>query len=326
MAELVIKDALSFLVAFVIVTIITPYVQKKSIELGFVDRPNPRKIHSTPIPVTGGIALFFAFFISQFLIRGFSKEFLGFFIASCLILAIGLLDDWYKSQGKELSALPKFIVQILACSIVFFMGIQIEGITNPFTHKFISFPVWFQYIATVIWLFGVTTVINFIDGIDGLAAGITTISGTTLFFVALMNLSIISTAKVSTYMAAALVGVSSAFLIFNRHPAKIFMGDSGATFLGFVLGTIAVEGTFKVATVVSLIVPILTLGLPIFDNLFVIFKRIKEGKPIYQADRSQVHFRLLEAGLNQKQTVLFLYLVSICFSLTSLIIMLLARR
>jgi len=186
--------------------------------------------------------------------------------------------------------------------------------------------VWFQYIATVIWLFGVTTVINFIDGIDGLAAGITTISGTTLYFVALMNLSIISTARVSTYMAAALVGVASAFLIFNRHPARIFMGDSGATFLGFVLGTIAVEGTFKVATVVSLIVPILTLGLPIFDNLFVIFKRIKEGKPIYKADKSQVHFRLLEAGLNQKQTVLFLYLVSICFSLTSLIIMLLARR
>lgn len=326
MTGLLIKDVFAFLISFFTVILVTPYIQKKSIEIGFVDKPNPRKIHLYPIPVTGGIGLFIAFFVSQFIIRGFSKEFLGFFLASILILGIGLVDDWYKSQGKDFGAFPKFIVQILACSIVFFMGIQIEGITNPFTHKFISFPIWFQYIATVVWLFGVTTVINFIDGIDGLAAGITTISGATLYFVALMNLSIISTARISTYMAAALVGISSAFLIFNRHPAKIFMGDSGATFLGFVLATIAVEGTFKVATVVSLIVPILTLGLPIFDNLFVIIKRIKEGKPIYKADKSQVHFRLLAAGLNQKQTVLFLYLVSICFSLTSLIIMLLSRR
>ncbi|MEZ0536758.1 MraY family glycosyltransferase [Caldicellulosiruptoraceae bacterium PP1] len=326
MVSLIIKDIIAFLIAFFTVILITPYIQKKSIEIGFVDKPNQRKIHSYPIPVTGGIGLFVAFFIAQFVIRGISREFIGFFFASSLVLLIGVVDDYYKSKGKDFGALPKFAIQILACSIVFIMGIQIEGITNPITHKFIHFPVWFQYFATVIWIFGITTVINFMDGMDGLAAGITTISGVTLYFVALMNLTIISSAGISTYMAAALVGVSSAFLIFNRHPAKIFMGDSGATFLGFVLGTIAVEGTFKVATVVSLIVPILSLGLPIFDNLFVVFKRLKDGKSIFKADKSQVHFRLLDAGLNQKQAVLFLYLVSICFSLTSLIIMLLSKR
>lgn len=326
MITLIIKDFVAFFIAFFAVIFITPFIKEKSIKIGFVDKPNPRKIHTHPIPVTGGIGLFFAFFIALFIIRGFSREFIGFFIASLLILLIGVIDDWFKSKGKEFGALPKFLVQVLACSIVFFMGIQIEGITNPITHKFISFPVWFQYIATVIWLFGMTTVINFMDGIDGLAAGITTISGVTLYLVALMNISIIASAKVSTYMAAALIGVAAAFLIFNRHPAKIFMGDAGATFLGFVLGTIAVEGTFKVATVVSLIVPILAMGLPIFDNLFVVLKRLKERKPIFKADKSQVHFRLLNAGLNQKQTVLFLYLISICFSLTSLIIMLLSKR
>ena len=163
-----------------------------------------------------------------------------------------------------------------------------------------------------------TTVINFSDGLDGLAGSLSTISAITLFIVALTK-----NQSEPALMAIILVGVALGYLRYNKPPARIYMGDAGAGFMGFMLGIIALDGAFKQATVLSLFVPILALGVPIFDNLFVVIKRFIEGKPVYKADRSQAHYRLLSAGLNPKQVVWFLCLVNLCLSLTSIIIVLL---
>lgn len=314
--------ALSFLLSFCIVLVLIPPLGKLAFRLDFVDKPRKdveRKIHREPIPLTASYAIFIGFAASFVL---FSKESPGqtvaVLIGSLLLLIIGTIDDWYKTQGKDFSALPKLIVQVSAAVIVYLSGITFSGFYNPLSGEYILLPVWLQFILTILWIFGVTTVINFSDGMDGLAGGLSAISAGTLFVVALAKGQ-----STSAIMAISLIGVALAYLRYNKPPAKIFMGDAGATFLGFILAVIALDGAFKQATVLSLFIPILALGVPIFDNLFVVTKRFMQGKPIYQADASQVHYRLLRMGLNPKQVVAFLCLISVCFSLTSIILLLL---
>ncbi|AWX57873.1 MULTISPECIES: MraY family glycosyltransferase [Brevibacillus] len=314
--------ALSFLLSFCIVMVLIPPLAKLAFRLDFVDKPRKdveRKIHREPIPLTASYAIFVGFAASFLL---FSKESTGQTIAvlsgSLLLLIIGTIDDWYKTQGKDFSALPKLIVQVSAAVIVYLSGITFSGFYNPLSGEYILLPEWLQFILTILWIFGVTTVINFSDGMDGLAGGLSAISAGTLFVVALVKGQ-----STSAIMAISLIGVALAYLRYNKPPAKIFMGDAGATFLGFILAVIALDGAFKQATVLSLFIPILALGVPIFDNLFVVTKRFLQGKPIYQADASQVHYRLLRSGLNPKQVVTFLCLISVCFSLTSIILLLL---
>ncbi|MED1802790.1 MULTISPECIES: MraY family glycosyltransferase [Brevibacillus] len=314
--------ALSFFLSFCIVMVLIPPLAKLAFRLDFVDKPRKdveRKIHREPIPLTASYAIFVGFAASFLL---FSKESTGQTIAvlsgSLLLLIIGTIDDWYKTQGKDFSALPKLIVQVSAAVIVYLSGITFSGFYNPLSGEYILLPEWLQFILTILWIFGVTTVINFSDGMDGLAGGLSAISAGTLFVVALVKGQ-----STSAIMAISLIGVALAYLRYNKPPAKIFMGDAGATFLGFILAVIALDGAFKQATVLSLFIPILALGVPIFDNLFVVTKRFLQGKPIYQADASQVHYRLLRSGLNPKQVVTFLCLISVCFSLTSIILLLL---
>ena len=314
--------ALSFLLSFCIVLVLIPPLGKLAFRLDFVDKPRKdveRKIHREPIPLTASYAIFIGFAASFLL---FSKESpeqtVAVLVGSLLLLIIGTIDDWYKTQGKDFSALPKMIVHISAAIIVYMSGITFSGFYNPLSGEYILLPVWLQFILTILWIFGVTTVINFSDGMDGLAGGLSAISAGTLFVVALAKGQ-----STSAIMAISLIGVALAYLRYNKPPAKIFMGDAGATFLGFILAVIALDGAFKQATVLSLFIPILALGVPIFDNLFVVTKRAMQGKPIYQADASQVHYRLLRMGLNQKQVVAFLCLISVCFSLTSIILLLL---
>ncbi|MHA6532885.1 MraY family glycosyltransferase [Paenibacillus sp. BAC0078] len=312
---------LAFLVSFSIVYLLIPPLGRLAFRLDFVDKPRQdveRKIHREPIPLTASYAIFIGFFITYLLFtHEFSLETLALFIGGVLLLTIGTIDDWYKTKGKDFPALPKFIVQIAAAILVFLSGNAFTGFINPFSGDYISLPVILQFVLTILWIFGVTTVINFSDGMDGLAGGLTAISAMTLFVVALAKGQ-----SISAMMAITLVGVTIAYLRYNKAPAKIFMGDAGATFLGYILAVIALDGAFKQATVLSLFIPILALGLPIFDNLFVITKRFLQGKSIYQADATQVHYRLLKAGLNQKQVVAVLYLISICLSLSSIILLL----
>jgi len=179
----------AFVISMVLVLVLIPPFRKLAIKIDFVDKPRPdseRKIHREPIPLTAGVAIFIGFFITYFALTGvISREAVGIFIGSALILGIGLVDDWYKSQGKELASLPKLIVQVSAAVVVYSYGIAFEGFNNPFTGHYINLPEWLQLILTILWIFGVTTVINFSDGIDGLAGGLSAISGGTLFVVAI---------------------------------------------------------------------------------------------------------------------------------------------
>jgi UDP-GlcNAc:undecaprenyl-phosphate GlcNAc-1-phosphate transferase len=287
-----------------------------------VDKPQKnveRKIHREPIPLTASYAIFIGFTAAYLVFsKGFTMQTLAILVGSILLLIIGTVDDWYKTNGRDFPAMPKLIVQVLAAVIVYASGISFTGFYNPFSGEFVGLPEWLQFIMTIMWIFGVTTVINFSDGLDGLAGGLSAISAATLFIVALAKGQ-----SESAMMAIILVGVAAAYLRYNKPPAKVFMGDAGATFLGFILGVIALDGAFKQATVLSLFIPILALGVPIFDNLFVVTKRLLQGKPIYQADASQAHYRLLRMGFNPKQVVAILCLISVCFSLSSIILLLL---
>ncbi|CAH0122677.1 putative undecaprenyl-phosphate N-acetylglucosaminyl 1-phosphate transferase [Paenibacillus sp. CECT 9249] len=304
-----------------IVYLLIPPLGKMAFRIDFVDKPrkdSERKIHREPIPLTASYAIFIGFFATYLLVaRQFTMETAAILAGGILLLVIGTIDDWYKTKGKDFPALPKLIVQVSAAVLVYASGIAFTGFYNPFTSEYVLLPVWLQFILTILWIFGVTTVINFSDGMDGLAGGLSAISGVTLFVVALAKGQ-----TIPAMLAITLVGATVAYLRYNKPPAKIFMGDAGATFIGFILAVIALDGAFKQATVLSLFIPILALGVPIFDNIFVVVRRFLQGKSIYQADASQAHYRLLRAGLNHKQVVMFLCLVSTCLCLSSIILLL----
>jgi UDP-GlcNAc:undecaprenyl-phosphate/decaprenyl-phosphate GlcNAc-1-phosphate transferase len=309
----------AFVTSFAIVYALIPLLRKLAIKIDFVDKPTERKIHKEPVPQLAGVGIFMGFVCTYLIFRReYYMQTLAVLAGAFLVLMIGTVDDWYKTHGKELPASPKLIIQVGAALLVFKSGIIFSGFTNPFDGHMVILPSWLQLVLSITWIFGVTTVINFSDGIDGLAGGLTAISASTLFVVALAMGQ-----NDSAMMAVILVGVALSYLQYNKHPARIYMGDAGATFMGFILGIIALEGAFKQATMLSLFIPILALGVPIFDNIFVLIKRFRENKPVYKADRSQVHYRLLSSGLHPKQVVAVLYLVSVCFSLTSIILLLL---
>ncbi|MDI9218861.1 MULTISPECIES: MraY family glycosyltransferase [Clostridium] len=310
---------LSFILAFLIVYLITPILIKLSFKYSFTDKPTKRKKHKGETPLCGGLAMFIGFFIVYFTVNNYTsvKEKSWILLGSGLILLIGLIDDSFKTRGKEFPIYPRLIVQLVAAFIIFKSGIVFRGFTNPFTGVYIQLSGIIQFILTITWIFGVTTVINWSDGMDGLAGGLSLISSITFAAAA-----IILGQSESISMSLIVTGVTLGFLMYNKYPAKIFMGDSGANFLGFILSIIALDGAFKQATLMSLFIPILALAIPIFDNLFVIIKRFMDGKPVYQADRSQIHYRLEAKGFTPKQVVTYINMVSLAFSIISIILLL----
>ncbi|WP_294348962.1 MraY family glycosyltransferase [uncultured Clostridium sp.] len=310
-----------YISTFLIVYFLMPLIIKLAHKLEFTDKPTKRKAHKGAIPLCGGIGMYIGFCIIYFLtVQDTDNEKIWIFIAGTLIFLIGLVDDYYKTKGKEFPIYPRLIIQIFSAILIFNAGIAFKGFTNPFTGQYILLATSVQFILTITWIFGVTTVINWSDGMDGLAGGISLISAGTFFFVAIiMNQP--SQAVFSIILAGALTG----FLMFNKHPARVFMGDSGANFVGFLLSIIAIDGAFKQATVMSIFIPILALAVPIFDNIFVIIKRFREGKPIYQADRSQMHFRLSERGFTVNQVVSFILTISLVCSAASIFLLLIKK-
>lgn len=315
------KYLIAMVVAMAVSFAIMPLLIKVSHKLEFTDKPNKRKQHKSPTPLCGGIALYIGFFASYFLFVGDEvKQEFAIFVGATLIVLIGLVDDYYKTKKKEFPIFPRLIVQLFSAVLVFNSGIMFNGFTNPFTGQLIVLNPLLQFILTVTWIFGVTTVINWSDGMDGLAGGISVISSIT-FFVA----AIILQRDTSALISVGLVGTIIGFLYYNKYPAKVFMGDSGANFLGFLLSITALDGAFKSATVMSLFIPILALAVPIFDNIFVIIKRFSEGKPVYQADRSQIHFRLEAKGFTTTQVVNYIMAISVLFSVVSICLCLIKR-
>jgi UDP-GlcNAc:undecaprenyl-phosphate GlcNAc-1-phosphate transferase len=310
----------SFLLAFLLVYATVPYIRRFAIRVGFVDQPNQRKIHTEPVPLLGGLSIYLGCVVSAALFGRIDHTFWGITIGGLLIFCVGIVDDYYKTRSKDLKAWPKFLTQILAALVLVSFGVSINGVNMPFHPHFFKFPLWLSILTTVLWVVAITNMINFLDGVDGLAAGISAISAMTLFFIALLKGQ-----YAMAVFSVVLMGAALGFLRHNFHPARIFMGDAGATFLGFVLAAIAVEGAFKSATLVSLVVPVLALGVPIADALWVIIRRFRQNRPIYVADKGHTFHLLMRSGLSQIQTVAFLYLVGICFSLASIVVLLVAH-
>jgi len=326
-----IANLITFIVAFSVVYLLSPVVQKYAVKIGFVDRPNPRKIHKLPIPLLGGLALYAGFAITV-LFTGHptstglqwampSLEIGGILIGGLLILAIGVVDDYAKTRGKDFPIWPRLGVQFAAAGILVACGVKIQGVNIPFgPTAYYTFAPWLSVVTTILWVVVLTNMLNFLDGVDGLTAGISSISAMTLFFIALLKGQ-----PVMEGLAVALIGISLGFLRHNFHPARIFMGDAGATFLGFTLAAISADGAFKSATLVSVFVPVLALGVPIFDTLFALFRRMRDRRPLHVSDTSHTHHRLMQSGLNQVQTVTFMYLIGICFSLASIVVLLVQK-
>lgn len=290
----------------------TPIVKKVAFKTGVIDVPKEkRKIHKRPIPLMGGVAIYVSFIVMIFLksteVR--NSEW-GIIIGGFIIMIGGILDDKW-----ELRPYQKMLFQIAASIVLIVMGLRIQMLTNPFSDivpylntGFLSIPL------TIIWVIGITNALNLIDGLDGLASGISLISCLTILYIA-----IIKERTGAALLTAILSGSIAGFLPYNFNPASIFLGDTGAQLLGFLLAAISIEGAIKSATIFSIVVPILTMGLPIFDTVFAIIRRKINGKPIMQADRGHLHHRLLDMGLNQKQAVLVMYLISTILSIIAIV-------
>lgn len=304
---------LAFVVAMTSALMITPAVIKFAFKTGAVDKPNERKVHKVPIPRIGGLGIYFSFMIAV-LFYAFSTyvddvtlyELIGLLTSGSLIVALGIVDDY-----KNLPAKVKLLGQIIAASVlVILFDVRIDFITDPLG-DFIYLE-WVAVPATIFWLVGLTNTINLIDGLDGLAAGVSAIASITILLVALKQNFLIV-----TILTAALAGAAVGFLFYNSHPAKIFMGDSGSMFFGFMLAGISVIGAVKSTTTIALIVPILALGLPILDTTFAIVRRYLGGRPIFQPDKGHLHHRLLSLGFTQRQAVLLMYIISSLLGLSA---------
>jgi UDP-GlcNAc:undecaprenyl-phosphate GlcNAc-1-phosphate transferase len=293
----------ALLVAWLGTDLLIPHVVRLAKLIGKMDVPDARKVHTTPIPRLGGIAIFFGSILSlvslELLQPGFfttQSHWYGIVIGSSLMFLLGVIDDL-----KNLSAKFKFGFQICAALIAYYMGVKILVLSNPMGGMLIL-PDWLSVSMTVFWLVGITNTINLIDGLDGLAAGVSMIAGITLSIIAIQTNQYLGAVIILT-----LVGSTIGFLRYNFNPAKIFMGDSGSLFLGFTLAAISITGVLKLAATVTILLPLLILGVPILDTTFAILRRALSGKPIFQPDKGHLHHRLLGIGLSQRRVVIIIY-------------------
>lgn len=296
---------IAFISAFLISFFTTPLAKKIAFKVGAIANPRKRDMHIKPIPRMGGIAIFMGFILTFLCIIPFLpiinfKQIMGILLGCSLIFLLGFFDDIY-----ELKATPKFLIQLLAALIVALCDIRIDFFTVPFFENTPIYTNFFSIPATVIWIVAITNSVNLIDGLDGLAAGISSIAS-----FCLMILSIHFGNIPGVFLTAILTGASLGFLPYNFNPASIFMGDTGSTFLGFTLGITSVMGLLKGYTMATIFIAVMVLGLPIFDTVFAIIRRFLAGKPIMAPDRGHLHHRLVDKGYTQKQAVITLYGIS----------------
>ena len=311
----------ALLVSFGFTVAATPLVRRLAFRIGAIDVPkDKRRMHKKPTPRIGGLAIIFGFLVAT-ICFAFpycdKRALLGTLLGAMILVIVGVIDDC-----KALPALPKFIVQIAAALIVIYVGgIKISVFTNPnilSDNPYWVLPGWLSITLTVIWIVFITNAVNFIDGLDGLAAGVSAIMSISLVFISVRS------GEISiAILGIALMGSCFGFLPFNFSHAshtKIFMGDTGSTFLGFMLATLSIQGVFKSYAVISFAVPLLILGLPLFDALFAMIRRIMHGQSPMSADRGHLHHRLVDMGFSQKQTVFILYAISGVLGITAVLL------
>ena len=263
-------------------------------------------MHKKPIPRIGGLAIFFGFTASTMIFCNPTKELLTIWIGGFILVALGILDDVFR-----LPAMLKFVVQIGAAVIAVVNGVVIDHISIG--GNYVMFGVW-RIPITILWIVGLTNAINLIDGLDGLACGVSAISSASLFCVVLLNGDLHS-AMITAILTASCIG----FMPFNKNPAKIFMGDTGALFLGFTLAVMSVQGVFKLHTVISFLVPLSIFALPLLDTTVAIIRRVAHGKSPFSPDRGHLHHKLVDMGFTQKNAVRILYAICALLGLVAVV-------
>ncbi len=309
MFSIIVKLFLTMIIA----ALITPFVRKLAFVLGAVDNPNARRVNKKPMPTMGGLAIFIAFNFSVFILlrnQFPSHELFGITLGECIIILTGMIDDI-----RELSPKMKMLGIIIAGLVIYFLaGIRMNIVSIPglgtFQLGWLSLPI------TLFWIMAITNAVNLIDGLDGLATGVSIIALFTMGVMAYFFLAVANTyvAILIFTLVAALIG----FLPHNFHPAKIFLGDTGALFIGFMISVLSLKG-LKNVTFISLIIPVIILGVPITDTVYAMLRRILNKRPISEADKHHLHHRLMQLGLSHRQTVLVIYGLALIFAFIALI-------
>ena len=296
-----------FLLAMFVSYVLTPYIKKLAFKIGAIDKPDNRKVHKKIMPRLGGLAIYIAFMAGTVASLEMTWDIIGILLGGTVIVAIGILDDKYQLPAKV-----KLLGQIAAACVLVLFDIRIEWINNPFGGYYyldlLSIPL------TIFWVISFTNVVNLIDGLDGLAAGVSAIASVTVILVS-VQMGYYHVAVMTAALAGGIVG----FIRYNFNPATIFMGDTGSMFIGYMLAAISVYGAVKTAATVALIVPAIALGLPIMDTAFAIMRRYSNGKPIFQPDKGHLHHRLLAMGMNQKQAVLLMYAITAALGIAAVL-------
>ncbi|MCB4791384.1 MAG: undecaprenyl/decaprenyl-phosphate alpha-N-acetylglucosaminyl 1-phosphate transferase [Elusimicrobia bacterium] len=328
---------LAFIFAFIGTVIFTPLSILLAKKFDVLDYPRARKVHRKPLPRWGGIGIYFGFFISIFLLYELApafkqllsfehksisllKQLSGIIFGGSLVFILGLIDD-----KKPIRAITKLLTQIIAAYIAMDYGVRIYGLTIPLFGNFHNLPIIFGQIITIFWLIGFMNTINLADGLDGLAAGIGAIASATFCIVALLQCTgssvfLIKQLNLSAILAITLTGACLGFLVWNFYPAKLFMGDSGALFIGFILATTSVIGTLKTTAMISIFIPITVVALPILDVALSMFRRLRKGMGIMEPDKEHIHHRLLNFGWSQREVVLLMYVVTFILSIGSILL------
>lgn len=308
MRDLFMEYAKIVLFVFIVVALVMPVIIKIAHHVNALDMPNERKVHKEPMPRMGGLAIFIGFLVGYMLFCNQTVQMNSILIGSFFIILIGIFDDI-----KPLSPSIKFCGQLLAAIIVVYYGNVVMQDLSAFG-LYINFGMFAKPI-TILFIVSVINCLNLIDGLDGLAGGISTI-----FFITITVISTLlgNVSSLDASLTLIMIGACLGFLLYNFHPAKIFMGDSGSMFLGYMIAVISLLG-FKNVTLTSFIVPVLILAIPILDTLFAIIRRLLKGESFAKADKEHFHHQILKMAGNQTKTVLIIYLIQILFSAASIV-------
>lgn len=298
---------IAFIISFVATLLLVFPIKKFAVKIGAMDVPDHRKVHKEPTARLGGLAIFLGVCISLIYLRPTNDYFMEIIIGAIIIVVTGILDDKF-----QIRPIIKLAGQLLAAGVVISGGLVIERITIPFLG--IVHLEGFSVVISILWIVGIANAINLIDGLDGLASGVTTIALSSILVMAVTDHRVLV-----IYLCVILIGSNLGFLYHNFHPAKIYMGDTGSMFLGYMVAVISILGLFKNVTLFSFVIPIIVLALPIFDTLFSIVRRVINGEGIMMPDKSHIHHQLLAAGFSHRNTVLLLYAFSSTFGLLAIL-------
>ncbi len=301
----------AFALAFSIALLTTPFTKIISKKLGAIDYPKSRGIHKEPMPLMGGLAIVAGFIVSMIVLMPFvenvnTRQITGFIIGAIIIVGLGIVDDIYAIGPKF-----KLFVQIIVALVVINTGTVIDFVMWPQ----VTYLETLRIPVTMIWIVGLINAVNFIDGVDGLAAGVTSIAA-----FCLMVLCILSGSQLAVVLTATLAGACLGFLPRNFSPAEVFMGDTGSTFLGYVLAVSSIIGVYKSYAILSVLIAVLAMALPILDTAFAMLRRAVEHRPIMKPDRGHLHHRLIDSGYTHKQAVGILYGLSFLSAAVAILI------